>query len=242
MHTTDDPVAAFPSLSKRLDMEWTMLRRRPHVLRAVRRWQLVEAPLADLDAVLSACGYRLAPTPTRNVVLGRLVERAHDDELAARIVLQRLLPGLLATVRRRARGARSEGLFEELVGAAWISIRSANAGVGSSAIAAALISDARHRAFVAPSRRRSATEVSLDPGQLEQAPATVDPSAFEELVDVVGEARRGGLPDEDLDLVVNLLRLGTPTALAAERNVTTRTVRNHRARATFRIHRLTAAA
>jgi len=241
MHT-DDPGGKLPSLSQRLDMEWAALRRQPHVLRTVRRWRVLDVPLADLDTLLVSCGYRAAPTPGRNEVLGRLVEQARHDDLAARIVLQRLLPGLLATVRRRAARVGTDGLFEELAGAAWISIRTTNVRVGSDAIAAALISDAYHRAFVAPRRRRAATEVPLDPGQLEHAPASMEASAFEELVDVVGEARRGGLPDEDLDLVVHLLRAGSPAALAAERNVTARTVRNHRARATFRIHRLTAAA
>jgi len=231
-----------PSLSTGLDLEWASLRRRPCALRAVRRWQLLDVPIGDLDAVLVACGYRVAPSSAANVVLTQLVERARRDELAARIVLQRLLPGLLATIRRRADGVGSEGMFEELAGAAWISIRTTNITQGSPSIAAALISDSYHRAFVAPRRRRVASELALDPGHLEQTPAPTDASAFDELVGIVGEARRGGLPDEDLELVTNLLRAGSARELAVERNVTPRTVRNHRARAAHRILRLTAAA
>ena len=60
-----------------------------------------DVPFADLDELLALAGHGTARTPEANAVLGRLVDVAHVDELASRVVVQRLLPGLLAIVRRR---------------------------------------------------------------------------------------------------------------------------------------------
>src|SRR5262245_35946950 len=102
-------------LSSRLDREWRALRHDPAALARVRSWALTPAAVGDLDELLVLAGYRVPHTPGRNALLLRLVVLAADDELAARIVLQRLLPGLLAVIRRRRRS--SDGSFEELLGA-----------------------------------------------------------------------------------------------------------------------------
>ncbi len=56
-------------------------------------------------------------------------------------------------------------------------------------------------------------------------------SAFEELAEVVHDARQAGVASEDLDLIRQLVRTGSPQLVAQQRNVTARTIRNHRARA-----------
>ena len=113
-------------------------------------------------------------------MLVRLVEIARTDELASRVVLQRVLPGLLAVVRRRRRPGR-DGSFEELIGAAWLAIRSCRTDRRPPHVAANLVRDAAYRAFIAPGRRLSATEVSVDPRTLEETPATTVLSPCEEL-------------------------------------------------------------
>ena len=127
-------------------------------------------PFDDLDELLALAGYRVEDTPTRNDVLVRLVELARTDELAARVVLQRVLPGLLAVVRRRRQPGDADGRSRS-----WSARRGWRSGrAGRIAepphVAANIVRDAAYRAFIAPGRRRSATEVSVDPRTLDETP------------------------------------------------------------------------
>ena len=101
----------------------------------------------DLDDVLAACGFGVAHTASRNEALARLVTIARQDDLAARVVVQRLLPGLLGIARRRRAFEREA--FDELLGAAWLTIRQARTA-GREHLAAGLVRDAAYRAFTAP--------------------------------------------------------------------------------------------
>ncbi len=226
-------------LSTRLDREWTALRRRRDVVAGARRWGVTARPFADLDELLRLAGYEVAGTAEHNEVLLRLVAVAKSDDLAARIVLQRIMPGLLAVVRRRASHHADEA-FEELIGAVWMAIRCCPVERRSPHVAANLVRDAAYRAFTAPTRRRSATEVSVDPRVLDETPASTDVSAFEELAALVAAGRSAGMASSDLDLVRDLVRVGSPGVLAGQRKVTPRTIRNHRDRVTRQLRRLAA--
>ena len=69
-----------------------------------------------------------------------------------------------------------------------------------------------------------------------------DPGTDDELASVFHAAMAGGLPVDDLELL-RRLAAATPTAdLAASLNVTPRTVRNRRDRATDRLRRIVLAA
>jgi hypothetical protein len=135
---------------------------------------------------------------------------------------------LLAIVRRR--GSRNG--FEELIGAAWLAIRAYRTDRRPERIAANLVHDAEYGAFIAPSRRRMASEIPIDPMRFDETPAEIVLASCEELANLLAEAREAGIPDEDVDLVRHLLRAGSPRLVAAECKVTTRTVRNRRDRAT----------
>jgi DNA-directed RNA polymerase specialized sigma24 family protein len=191
---------------------------------------------ADLDELLGLAGHRSERTAEANAVLGRLVDAGQVDQLASRVVLQRVLPGLLAAVRRQG----PDGDLEELIGAAWLAIRSYRTDRRPERIAANLVRDATYLAFTAPRRRRSATEVAVDPRRFDETPADDSLNAFQELAGLLAAARRAGLPDEDAELVRRLVRTGSPSAVAAEWNVTTRTVRNRRDKATARLRELAA--
>jgi len=54
---------------------------------------------------------------------------------------------------------------------------------------------------------------------------------MEELAEVVRDARRAGVPAGDIELLRRLAQVESPSMVAAERNVTSRTIRNHRDRA-----------
>jgi hypothetical protein len=122
--------------------------------------------------------------------------------------------------------------LEELIGAAWLAIRSYRTDRRPERIAANLVHDAEYGAFIAPSRRRMASEIPIDPMRFDETPAEIVLASCEELANLLAEAREAGIPDEDVDLVRHLLRAGSPRLVAAECEVTTRTVRNRRDRAT----------
>jgi DNA-directed RNA polymerase specialized sigma24 family protein len=228
-----------PDTGGRLALEWTRLRSRPDHLRTASTWQLTDQPVTSLDEVLSAVGYECDPTPDAERRLRRLVALAHDDDLAARVVIQRILPGLLMVVRRR-RG-QAEHVFEELLGAAWIAIRTYNPARSPRSIAAALISDADYNAFRAQSRRRSSTERPVDP-QADDLVHHHEPSSCEQLARLLADAADAGVAADDLDLLRQLLATPTTNQLAEVLQITPRTIRNRRDRITSRLREVALAA
>jgi hypothetical protein len=222
-----------------LNREWARLRTRPDHLATARTWQLVDHPIASLDDILHAVGFERPFDRSNERRLRRLVALAADDELAARIVIQRLLPGLLGVVRRR-RGC-SPYVFDELLGAAWIAVRTYNTGRSPRCIAASLISDADYNAFRAKDRRRSSLELPVDP-QLQVRPDVREASSCEQLAVLLAEAVEAGMPAGDLELVRQLLATPTAKELALALRITPRTIRNRRDRITSRLREVALAA
>lgn len=227
------------ALSCRLDREWAQLCRRPAVLDRVREWNLTDIPFDSLEQLLGLCGLsptRRTATPDADRVLTRLVALAATEPLAARIVLQRILPGLLAIVRREQARDRTADAFELLVGEAWLSIVSYRADTRPTDIAARLLNDARHRTFTAPRRRseRSREEI-VTTAELDRPYAPAPTSAFDEVVGVLSDARRNGLGDDDVAAARSWL-----DGSSRDAGVTERTMRNRRARAVRRIRELAA--
>jgi hypothetical protein len=227
-------------LGHRLQREWSQLRHHPDALRRAAGWQLVETPLRDLEQVLDAVGRGRASGLDHEIALRRLLHRAATDQLAARVVLQRILPGLLALVRRC--GWMSEQPVDDLVGAAWISITAFDPARAPRCLAAALIDDARHQAFRAPQRRASAGEVPIEVDPERAPPPTGWPHPSDELTELFALATGAGVPSDDLDLLRRLLAARQVADVAAELGVTTRTVRNRRAAVTGRLRELALAA
>ena len=147
-------------------------------------------------------------------------------------MIQRILPGLLAVVRRR-RGM-SDDVFEELLGAAWIAVRTFNPKRSPRSIAAALISDADYNAFRAEGRRMSSREYPVDT-QIDDQPHVHETSACEQLAALFVEAADAGVTAGDLDLLRQLLETPTAIELAAILQITPRTIRNRRDRITARL-------
>jgi hypothetical protein len=194
-------------------------------------------PFRTLDELLRLSGFNTASSAEADDVLRRLVIVAADEPLAARIVLQRLLPGLLAIVRQEQQRDRGVDAFDLLAGEAWLAIVSYRADRRPTEIAARLLNDARHRAFTTPRRRDDRSLVDFVPTAMLDLPREPQPSsAFEELTVVLREAREDGLADNDL-LAVGDYLAGSP---ATERNVTPRTMRNRRHRAIERLRRYAA--
>jgi hypothetical protein len=244
---TDD---TYRQLSRRLDREWALLRTRPKVLRRVRSWGVTDAPFGSLDELLAHAGYRASPEMRRcsepgldngpagadcaDEVLGRLLTLAPAEPLAARIVLQRILPGLFAIVRTEQRRDAGLDALDELVAEAWTAITRPRAVTLAPQVAARLLNEARHRAFAGPRRRRRISEV----GDVEvDVTASAHSSSFDELVAVLVEARRHGLGAEHLVVIRGLLHHGTNRRVAAVTGVTTKTVYNRKRAAIAHIRR-----
>jgi DNA-directed RNA polymerase specialized sigma24 family protein len=251
-------LARYPNaIGPRLRLDWDRLRRRRDVLERAHGWRVVDVTFDDLQHLVALAGGPGAGTvhPDSDghdgeVVLRRLVEVAVDDDLAARVVLQRILPGLLAVARRRQRRwGGSQDALEELVGAAWITIRTFDPRRRPASLAAALIAGADHRAFVKPLRRRAAAEHAVRPHDLVELPA--DPHATEpeaavdpvqELAALLRAARRAGVAEDDVRFVRDLVRSGSTEELAEELGVSGRAVRYRRARVSERLRRVAVAA
>ena len=228
-------------VAPRLQREWDRLRYRSRSIGRAREWAVTDVVFDDLDGLLALAGFRTQATDETEAVLRRLVIRAVDDELAARIVLQRVLPGLMAVVRRH-HAQFGDDMLEHLVAAAWIGIRTFTPNRRPACLAAALIADADHACFSRPGRRKSLTEVTFDPARVTRMPDERRPTACEELAGVLADARAAGVPATDLELVTRLLQTGSPGQVARDLHVTARTIRNRRDRVTDHLRRAALAA
>ncbi|HUV18134.1 MAG TPA: hypothetical protein VMW33_06600 [Ilumatobacteraceae bacterium] len=228
-------------LLERLDVEWAHLRTSRRALRTARSWaerypdhplaDLVEG-LTDLEQIRRATQRRDGAERSDDTILLALVELARSDELAGRIILQHLLPALISNARRYRSYTDRADPIAQIVPAAWLAIRSYDVERRRHHVAASLTSDAVFQAFRRQLRRCAASEEATAPGSFAGAAHHDGPAtALDEFVTVLREARRAGVPAYDLDLLRQLVRVGSPGIVAQQRKVTPRTVRNHRDRA-----------
>lgn len=234
-HSLDDP-----NLGGRLHLEWARLRTRPDALRRATSWGLLDRPIDDLDAILATVGFETPGTAATDRALRRLVAIAANDELAGRVIVQRLLPGLLSAVRKRRHLGLGADAFDELIGAAWIAIATFNQDRNPSSIAAALIADADFHAFRAKHRRRSADERPTD--LIDERPTNEATHASDELRELFELALDSGVPKRDIELLRQLLAARHTIDVAAALELTPRTIRNRRDRITDRLREVALAA
>lgn len=140
-----------------LDAEWARMNYSPRVLRTVNSWGIGTTPFTSLDELLRAAGFRGAKCDSiADQVLAQLVRRAATDQLAARIVLQRVVPPMMAIAHRRGR-VRATG-FDDAIGMvlshAWEVIRTYPITRRPTKIAVNIVRDIEYFAFVRTERRR----------------------------------------------------------------------------------------
>ncbi|MEY4340094.1 MAG: hypothetical protein RLZ14_1944 [Actinomycetota bacterium] len=203
---------------QRLDREWRALNCRALAIQHAAGWGVVDH-VESLDDLVRATNSDHGD----DAVLRRLVALSVHDDLAARVVLQRLMPGL---VRIAARWARRAGgwadAFDEVLAASWLVVRTQGDDARPQLVAR-LLRSVEYRAFVR-STRRSMVVVPMDVSDRPAAEAA-DPLA--ELVEVVRSAQRV-LTEHDRCVLRLLLRDCSPPEMAAELGVSIRTVTNHR--------------
>jgi hypothetical protein len=151
-----------------LDAEWRRLARSPRARRALSRWATTYPALdglADLEQVLE----RRRDPAQASTVLSALAALAANDELAARTLLQALLPGL---VRIAFNAAADDGsAIEEMVSLAWERIRTYPTGRPGSVVGNILL-DVKKR--YRQHRRIEAPRTTLLPESRVLPPADAD--------------------------------------------------------------------
>jgi hypothetical protein len=239
MTRTTDP----HRLTSRLDAEWQRLRRHPPSVATARSWSLpVPWEIHDLQHVYDATH---AVHACADEVAAALVAAARHDQLAGRILLQRMLGGLVLGAPRYRSFRDDSDPVELAIGTAWEVIREFDVERRGRGVVSRLVNDTLYRAFRGPLRKRVSTETMWSPMRLIETTLTElheGTTALEELARVVRLADDAGVPSSDLELVRQLARVDSPRTLAAEKGVTVRTVRNRRDRAVARIREAVVAA
>lgn len=216
-------------LGDRLLAEWCRLRRSAMAVAHVRALGVTRSTFEDLDGLLRLAGFGVPSTPATDAVLAALVRRAGRDDLVARIVLQRILPGLLTIARAERRDGSADDVLDEIVAEAWVAIRCYSPDRPSTAIAARLLSDTRHRAFTGPRRRRCLTIEQRDVEHVATPhEAATGEHPFVELTALLLGARAAGLGDQALATVRVLVAHDSVDDAAAAAGVTPRALRYRR--------------
>ncbi len=171
-----------------LDREWTALDRSPASTAALRRWATTQPALAGLDSLGAVLAARTHPKAAP-AILSCLAQLAGEDALAARTLLQALLPGL---VRMATTSADDDpAALDELVSLAWERIRSYPTRRPGSVAANVLLDVHKryreHRAIEAPARVAGRSQPP------ETAPSAEEVAIGRSAVDDLVAAQRAGL-------------------------------------------------
>jgi hypothetical protein len=207
-----------------LDAEWTRIASTPAARRAVAAWGATQPALrglVDLDDVLE----RRRDRRHERAVLAALAALAASDPLAARTLLQALLPGIVRLAITA--GYDDRDASAEMVALAWERIRtypSARAG----SVAGNVLLDVkkwyrRHRSIDAPRSTAQQPPRVLPPADAGRARSAEDEAmdrvAFADLV----AAQKQAVGSRNLRVVVRAHVEGVPLAeLAAEEDLTVR--------------------
>jgi len=241
------------SVSRPLNEEWRRLAVDPRTRARLASWPAELARYGDATALLGAVGREGGlPMAVADQVLATLVRVGREDALAARIALQRVVPGLVRAADRRTAGHhdRRQRVFDDLVANAWLVIRGYPLERRPTKIAVNVLRDAEYLTFARPARLRSATErpVAVGADWRRLAPCGLDgrpedhTDAAAELADVLARAATAGVDRRDVAMLGSVVLGGWSAGEIAQRfSVTTRTVRNRRVRTTAALVALVAA-
>ena len=222
------------STVRTLVQEWSALSITPTTLRRVNGWGLPGSRVANLDEVLIRAGFGLEATDSGgDQYLFKLVIRAANDELATRMVLQRLLPPLISIAARRGKLARGgfDEAFTDTVAQAWIQIRTYPIKKRPIKIASNLVRDSEYFAFVRDSRlKQLAVAWGDDAIDMIPTPETqINPE--DEIVSLLAEASKWNLGKRSLSVLQQLADGKSFRSIASDAGVNVRTVHSWRSTA-----------
>lgn len=196
--------------------DWSRELSRPDLARHLQRWGAVEPALAPFHNPSALLRYmrRTRGGEREDALLRALVRRARHDPLAARLVLQRLLPGL----KRRAgrilldAGEREE-LWSLLLACAWERIRAYPVERLPRRVAANLIVTSVRHALERLERERKHRLRIAGPPPVEMAERGRVEGDIDALL--AGAVRAGAISEEESQLIASTRLDGDPLARTA---------------------------
>ena len=217
--------------ARRVIDEWEHLRSRRTTLRTVNSWDFMPHAVDDLDDVLELCGFgRAIDDHDGDKLLWHLVKHAETCDIAARIVLHRILPALMAMAKRRGQLTHGgmEAAMSDILATAWCVIREYPHQRRHHKVAANLVRDTEYHAFVRHHRLRHVDETQVGDEMLQRMIESNTNDTSYEIVDVLNEAAEMGVDPRHLELLREFASGRTSDDIAARLGVSSRTVRNHK--------------
>ena len=228
-----------------LEAEWTRLEASASASRTLRRWSSEDEGLDGLTtlAELRETVQDRSTSPVlRDGILLALVRRAATDDLAARTLLQQLLPGCKALVGRFAWSGDLEEIAAAVVAETFARIRTYPVERRPGRVAANILLDVKQRLFW----RTPATVPTVSLEEVSHAIPAVEAeqNAAFELLDLLHWAvAQGHLSVGDAHLVADTRVAGTSVERLCERTADKQqTVRRRRQRAEHRLAQVAPAA
>lgn len=221
-----------------LEREWRVLVRSSAAAESLVGWRGDDVLRFDtLAELVDHVADRSTPAGERDRVLGALAMRADDDDLAARTVLQLLLPGCKALVGRFRWSAESaDELAAEIVSDLYDRIRSFARLRARSYVAATLLNGTKKRLVRKSGERERPTCLEDEPESFELAEPAVEPAAAEELAELLEWAVAAGHLDAGEAELISLTRAGELSVAAlCPPGPAAATLRQRRRRAELRL-------
>lgn len=209
-----------------LTHEWSVLTGMPGTRCRYGRWQVNETCFRQWPTVeeLIAFAQRRGDPSASDQALALLARWSPSDDLAARALLQALLPGLRAIVVKHYWLTDDEDLAASTIALAWERIRTYPYANRPQRIAANVIRDTAHRL------RRTYRDDQRAPSTLDASTLQSEEPAYR-TIDVLDLARRN-LDEQSLAVVVRTRLRGEDVAsVAAELRCTAPALRERRRRA-----------
>jgi len=200
-----------------LEREWRVLVCSSSAAESLGRWRgdAALARFATLADLVDHVASRSTPVGERDRVLAALAMRAGDDDLAARTVLQLLLPGCKALVGRFRWSAESaDELAAEIVSDLYDRVRSFAARRARRYVAATLLNGVRKQLGRKGSDGERPTCLENEPEALELAEPVGEPAAAEELAELLAWAVSAGHLGTDEAELISLTRSGEASVAA----------------------------
>jgi len=215
-----------------LDREWATIARSPATRRRFMRWVATHPELAGLHSVDDLLEARRDPERAP-VLLSILAALSPTDDLAARTLLQAVVPGIVRLATRTAKD--DPHAIEELVSLAWERIRTypttRNGAVAGNILLDVMKRYRRHRQIEQPT---SGTPI---PSDLAGIDCTEDTVLNRMLLEEVTSAHRSGIVSApSLALILRTRVLGEPVDdVSAEQDIPQRNLCQRRWRAESRL-------
>jgi len=210
--------------------EWERLRRRPATLRHVNSWPFLPQPVTDLDDVLELAGFgRAIDDAEGDSLLWHLVREAEHDDIAARIVLHRILPPLMAMAKRRGHVVHGGPItaMVDVLATAWFVIRQYPHHRRHHKVAANLVRDIEYNAFVRHHRLRHVDEHQVGDDVLHQLIENSSVS-YDGLATVLRDAEEMGVDEKHIQLLREFSDGKRNEDVADIMGISSRTVRNYK--------------